>query len=71
VNQYDNPDYAKVVLDLKARLAKLRDRIGDDGKAYPAAEAVVDEFWDYDEADRAKAVKISGEYLKLKSAGDK
>ena len=30
---------------------------------YPAAEKVVQEFWDYDGADREKARKISAAYL--------
>lgn len=63
VNQYDNPEYAEVVTDLKTRLAALRERIGDNGEHYPAVEAVIQEFWDYDEADRAKAVEISKDYF--------
>lgn len=68
VNQYDNPEYAEVVQDLKHRLAQLRDRVGDDGSHYPKTEAVVQEFWDYSEADRAKAIRISNEYSKAKMA---
>ena len=69
VNQYDNPKYAEVVKDLKTRLAKLRKRIGDTGKDYPATEAVINEFWDYDAAARKKAVEISHAYLKSKQGG--
>lgn len=69
VNQYDNPDYADVVTDLKDRLAKLRQRVGDSGKDYPAVEAIVREYWDYDAADRARAVEISHQYLQTKTAG--
>ena len=38
-------------------------RVGDDGSHYPECEKIVREFWDYDEADQAKARKISAEYL--------
>ncbi|MDP6467045.1 MAG: sulfatase [Pirellulaceae bacterium] len=64
VNQYDNPAYAETVSDLKMRLAALRKRIGDTGEDFPAAEAIVREFWDYDENDRAKATEISHNYLR-------
>ena len=49
---------------LKKQLANLRKKVGDDGSHYPAAEKIVQEFWDYDTADREKARKLSGEYLK-------
>ena len=62
-NLYDNPKYAKTVANLKQRLASLRKRIGDDGRDFPEAEKVVQEFWNYDAADREKARKISNEFL--------
>lgn len=61
-NVYDDSAYAVVRDDLKERLAKLRDRIGDDGSHYPNCETVVQEFWDYDEKDQAKAIEISRQY---------
>ncbi|MEM7457211.1 MAG: sulfatase [Planctomycetota bacterium] len=63
VNQYDNPEYAEVVSDLKDRLENLRTVIGDNGADHPDTEYVIREFWDYDESDRARAREISGEYL--------
>lgn len=42
--------------------AKLRQDIGDDASHHPACEKVVQEFWDYDEADRTKAIEISHQY---------
>jgi N-acetylglucosamine-6-sulfatase len=66
VNQYGNPKYAQVVTDLKDRLAKLRKRVGDNGQDHPAAEAIIQEFWDYDEADQQKAIKLSGQFLHLR-----
>jgi len=63
-NLYDDPEQADLVAELKQRLAETRSRVGDDGSHYPACEDVIQEFWDYDEADRAKAREISHEYLK-------
>lgn len=68
VNVYDEPSYANVVAGLKRQLAARRRQVGDDGKDYPAVEAVVQEFWNYDDPARAKAVQISHEFLaKLKA----
>ncbi len=61
-NIVDDPTSAKLVKDLKDRLAKLRDNVGDDGSHYPECEKIVQEFWDYDEADREKAKQISHDY---------
>ena len=63
VNQYDNPAYTSVVTALKKQLRELRKTVGDNGEDYPKAEAVIQEFWDYDDADRARAVQISHEFL--------
>ncbi|MDP6444957.1 MAG: sulfatase [Pirellulaceae bacterium] len=67
VNLYDDPDYAAVVAELKQRLKKLRAHVRDDGKDFPAAERVIQEFWDDDERDRAEARRISRAYLEFKS----
>lgn len=63
VNLYDDPANAELVTELKRRLAETRKRVGDDGSHYPACESVVQEFWDYDESDRAKAREISHQFL--------
>lgn len=63
-NIYDDPANASLVADLKQRLADTRKRVGDDGSHYPKCEAIVQEFWNYDKADVAKARQISHEYLK-------
>lgn len=63
-NLYDNPKYTETVKSLKQQLAMLRKKVGDNGKDFPKAEAVIQEFWDYDEADRTKAIEISRQYLK-------
>jgi len=67
VNQYDNPKYASAVRELKAELAALRKRIGDTGEDYPEVEAIVQEFWNYDEAARRKATEISHAYLESRN----
>ena len=67
-NLYHKPKHAKLAHSLKVWLAKVRKRVGDDGSHYPACEKIVQEFWDYDEADQAKAKKISAEYLARREA---
>lgn len=65
-NVYDDPKYAKVRDRLKKQFADLRKKIGDDGSHYPECEKVVQEFWDYDEADRKKAIQISHDFKKTR-----
>jgi N-acetylglucosamine-6-sulfatase len=67
-NIYDDPKNAKLVISLKNWMAKLRKKVGDDGSHYPACEEIVQEFWDYSEADQEKARKISREYLSKRKA---
>lgn len=62
VNVYDDPAYAHVVADLKSQLAARRREIGDTGADYPRIEAVIQEFWTYDAAARAKAIAMSRDY---------
>ncbi len=67
-NMYHEPEHAELAARLKSQLAETRQRVGDDGSHYPACEAIVQEFWDYDEADQAKAREISHQYLKRRRA---
>ncbi|MFN3158949.1 MAG: sulfatase [Rubinisphaera brasiliensis] len=67
-NLYDDPASADLVKELKQRLAETRVRVGDDGSHFPACEKIVQEFWDYDEADRKKAAQISHDYLARRKA---
>jgi arylsulfatase A-like enzyme len=62
-NLYDDPDQAELVTYLKRQLAELRAKIGDNGTHFPECEKIVQEFWDYDAADQAKATEISHQYL--------
>tara|TARA_B100001093_G_scaffold147497_1_gene140225 strand:- start:865 stop:2538 length:1674 start_codon:yes stop_codon:yes gene_type:complete len=67
-NIYDDPKNKELVKSLKNWMEKLRKKVGDDGSHYPACEKIVQEFWDYDKADQAKAKKISAEYLARRKA---
>ena len=62
-NLYNDPKHAKLVSSLKQWFAKLRKKVGDDGSHYPDCENIVQEFWDYSDADRKKATAISNEFL--------
>lgn len=62
-NLYDDPAAADLVAALKQQLAETRKRVGDDGSHFPACEKVVQEFWNYDEADRKRAVELSHAFL--------
>jgi arylsulfatase A-like enzyme len=57
-NLYDNPEYAGVIAELKDELKALRKQYKVDGPEF-ACNKVINEFWDYDDEDRAKAVAIS------------
>lgn len=59
VNQYDNPEYKTVINDLKKQLKAIREENKDTDEKFPQIKAVVDEFWDYSEEDRAKAREMS------------
>lgn len=67
-NVYDNPEYKNVRNQLKAQFAQLRLDVGDDGSHYPATEKVVQEFWDYSDQDRRKAIQISASFKKTREA---
>jgi len=64
VNQYGNPEYTGITFSLKRQLAQLRQDIGDTGADYPEIEDVIQEFWEYDEANVESAKEISHEFLK-------
>ena len=68
-NVYDDPKYKDVVVELKAQLRALRAKLKDTDDDFPAVKKVVEEFWDYDEAARKKAIQISNEYAERMSKG--
>lgn len=67
-NVYDDPQYARIRDDLKRQFAQLRKDVGDDGSHYPKCEEWVQEFWDYDATDRAKAIEISHQFRQRREA---
>ena len=70
VNLYDDPACEGIVAELKTQLAELRRRTRDTDEAYPEVKKIVEEFWDYDEQARRKAIAISHEYAeKAKQRG--
>lgn len=68
VNLYNDPAQSELVEKLKSQLADLRGEVGDDGSHFPACEKVIQQFWDYDDADRAQAIEISHEFLARRQA---
>ena len=67
-NLYGDPKHSELVKSLKVSLTKLRKKVGDDGSHYPKCEKIVQEFWDYDKTDQAKAQKISNQFLARRKA---
>ncbi|MFN3190255.1 MAG: sulfatase [Aureliella sp.] len=67
-NVYDSAEYAVVRDELKKRFAKLRVRVGDDGSHYPDCEAVIQQFWDFDDSDRKAAIQISHDFKSRREA---
>lgn len=63
VNQYDKPEYAAKVIELKTQFATLRKKVGDTGNDYPEVESIIQEFWDYDASDRSRAEELCTTYL--------
>ncbi|GAB5402053.1 MAG: sulfatase [Aureliella sp.] len=68
VNLADDPKHADTLKQLKQRFALLRKEVGDDGTHYPKCEAIVQEFWDFSDDDREKAVKISHDFKARREA---
>jgi len=64
-NVYDNPEYAGIIKTLKQQLKARRAELGEDDPKF-SVNKVIDDFWDYDAEDRARAIKISNEYLSKK-----
>ncbi|HCR30622.1 MAG TPA: acetylglucosamine-6-sulfatase, partial [Opitutae bacterium] len=67
-NVYHVPKYNRIRGELKAQFAQLRKDVGDDGSHYPLCEAVIQEFWDYSEEDRLKAIEISANFKQIREA---
>jgi len=67
-NVYYVPKYNHIREELKTQFAQLRMDVGDDGSHYPKCEAVIQEFWDYSEEDRLKAIEISANFKQIREA---
>ncbi len=61
-NVYDDPAYKEAGVQLKKQLADLRRKYKDTDEAFPEVKKIVEEFWDYDEEARRKAIEISHQY---------
>ena len=62
-NLYDNPEYKGIIKELKIKLKELRKKYKEDDPKLPFNK-VIEEYWEYSDADREKAIQISHEYLK-------
>lgn len=59
-NLYDYPEYANLVIQLKKEFKELRQAIGADTAEHNKyVNPIIEEYWDYSEEDRAKAIEIS------------
>ena len=59
-----------MIAKLKDQFAQMRQENGADHEKF-VANQVIDEFWDYSEADRQKAIKISNNYAAFRNAKEK
>ncbi len=59
-NLYDNPEYAELLIQLKKDFKELRQNIGaDTARENQYVNPVIEEYWDYTEEDRSRAIEIS------------
>ena len=61
-NVYHDPAYAEVVKAMKKQLAGVRRQIKDTDEDFPEVRKVIDEFWEYGDQAREKAIQISRDY---------
>ena len=45
-NQYANPEYKKIIADMKVELKKTREDLNETDKKYPKIQAIIDANWD-------------------------
>ena len=45
-NEYANPEYKKIIADMKVELKKTREELNETDKKYPKIQAIIDEHWD-------------------------
>ncbi|MEX0324262.1 MAG: sulfatase [Puniceicoccaceae bacterium] len=64
-NVYDNPEYARVIKQLKNQLKARRAELGEDDPKF-ALNKVIVEFWEYGAEQKARAIEISNQMRKSK-----
>jgi arylsulfatase A-like enzyme len=67
-NLYDHPEYAEITMELKEELKSLRAKYKVDGMEF-AYNRAINEFWEYNEEDRARAVGISQDMVRKHQDG--
>ncbi len=45
-NLYENSEYSNIIVELKARLKKLREELNETDENYPKIQAIIDTHWD-------------------------
>ncbi len=45
INLYDEPSYAEVIVDLKAKLLKMREELGETDEKFPHLDEIIKQFW--------------------------
>jgi len=45
-NQYSNPEYAKIIADMKVQLKQTREELKETDMKYPKIQAIIDKHWD-------------------------
>lgn len=67
-NVYDNPEYAGIIASLKDQLKELRSEYKVDGPEF-AYNKVIEDFWEYDEDDRNRAIELSNQVVEQHKNG--
>ena len=62
-NIYNDSANKDLILSLKTQLKQMRSEYREDDKKYPFNE-IIEEYWDYDQADLDRAIQISNNYAK-------
>ena len=60
-NVYDKPENVELIKQLKDQLKQMRADYKEDDKKFPFNE-IIEDYWDYDEEDRRKALEISKKF---------
>ncbi len=70
-NLYDHPEYADLIIKLKKEFKEFRQKIGaDTAKENEYVNLVIEEYWDYTQEDKVKAIEISHKAKELFESND-